>query len=364
MCTVCWLRRSDGGRAPSENCAAGVRPSPWSKLHPPLPPGLVPSVHNRSCSLIFSPRLLSHKPGAWYVNRTDPTFIIACRFDSSFRHKAENVLHVQTMSAAGRRRDQFRSKGAEERWKERDEAWDASDTRVLDVEAARRWDVMHGARWDGLDDQVPWNDLVHLLFEQESPSSKLPVHSSLELFCVPEDPAWPTSLWKQKGLRVKRGRRIPAQTLLGTYAGWIGYEEEYKALFPPVEAYGGNEAQWIKGNSKLASYTICCKHYSQLFPHPMGRLLIAAPGMGNWMAAINDGTWSPGSHEDVDMAKNRPPNVGFLEILHQGWPYMLVVTTRDVEAGEEILVDYGEEYWKEYLDTMTRAESCQQTNGG
>lgn len=306
---------------------------------------------------------MTHTTGAcWFV--LDGSFVCGVGSVRLPQSVDRIVFDVATMAAARRRKDQTLSKGAEETWKERDACWIRSDTQVLDVEAAERWDVLHRAvGWDAQSEPLPWDVLLKQIFEQEDSCGKLPVHPSLELFCIPKDPAWPMDLWKQKGLRVKEGGRIPAKTVLGTYAGWVGYEEEYKAMFPPVEAYGGDEARWIQGNSRLASYTVCCKHFSQQCPHPMGRLMIAAPGMGNWMAAINDGTWSPGSKDDVDIARNRPSNVGFLEVLHQGWPYMMVVTTRDVEAREEILVNYGEEYWEEYLDAMARAKSCGHTNG-
>jgi hypothetical protein len=31
--------------------------------------------------------------------------------------------------------------------------------------------------------------------------------------------------------------------------------------------------------------------------------------------------------------------------LHQGWPFLFVMTVADVEPGTELVVSYGEQYW-------------------
>ena len=39
------------------------------------------------------------------------------------------------------------------------------------------------------------------------------------------------------------------------------------------------------------------------------------------------------------------PNCRFVKVLEQGWPYLFVVSNRTLRAGEELLLDYGDEYW-------------------
>lgn len=36
----------------------------------------------------------------------------------------------------------------------------------------------------------------------------------------------------------------------------------------------------------------------------------------------------------------------FIEILHDGWPYCFMIAVRDLQAGEEVLVDYSNAYWE------------------
>ena len=40
------------------------------------------------------------------------------------------------------------------------------------------------------------------------------------------------------------------------------------------------------------------------------------------------------------------PNVRFCKVYDRGWPYLFIVSLRHLSAGEELLVDYGEDYWE------------------
>lgn len=47
-------------------------------------------------------------------------------------------------------------------------------------------------------------------------------------------------------------------------------------------------------------------------------------------------------------------NVSFAEVLIDGYPHVFVVATRPIYAGEELLVDYGEDYWACQRAMLTR----------
>jgi hypothetical protein len=40
--------------------------------------------------------------------------------------------------------------------------------------------------------------------------------------------------------------------------------------------------------------------------------------------------------------------------MFRGWPYLFVETTRDMAAGDEVLVSYGAAYWDEASRTHSR----------
>ena len=41
------------------------------------------------------------------------------------------------------------------------------------------------------------------------------------------------------------------------------------------------------------------------------------------------------------------PNLEFVEYVVKGWPYLFAVAKQDIKTGEELLLDYGEDYWEE-----------------
>lgn len=50
-------------------------------------------------------------------------------------------------------------------------------------------------------------------------------------------------------------------------------------------------------------------------------------------------------------------NAQIVEVLVQGWPYAFVVATRDVAAGEQLTVDFGEQHWTSQRAAVARIEA-------
>ena len=46
----------------------------------------------------------------------------------------------------------------------------------------------------------------------------------------------------------------------------------------------------------------------------------------------------------------RPNNAALVEIFIRGWPYLMVITTCPIDVGKEILMSYGDSFWKELHD--------------
>ena len=72
----------------------------------------------------------------------------------------------------------------------------------------------------------------------------------------------------------------------------------------------------------------------KLWPACLSKQLSIDPtrGYGNQTMAVNEAT---GSKSGV--------NARFVEFLNQGWPAVALVAEKDIEAGSEILADYGED---------------------
>lgn len=54
-------------------------------------------------------------------------------------------------------------------------------------------------------------------------------------------------------------------------------------------------------------------------------------------------------HERPDSSRrdiNSGPNVRFCRVFDRGWPYLFIVSLRHLSAGEELLLDYQDDYWE------------------
>jgi len=67
------------------------------------------------------------------------------------------------------------------------------------------------------------------------------------------------------------------------------------------------------------------------------------PHHGNETMFINDPRGLP--RKSKQRRQLSGANCMFVEILHRGWPFAFVVATQDIREGEELLVEYGSEYW-------------------
>ena len=74
----------------------------------------------------------------------------------------------------------------------------------------------------------------------------------------------------------------------------------------------------------------------------IGPLIADLAGKGNELIYVNDLKDS-----------GREANVVFSEFVHDGWPYLFVVTKKPIAEGEELLVDYGKAHWEGHLPSAS-----------
>uniref|UniRef100_A0A7S3BSQ9 SET domain-containing protein n=1 Tax=Haptolina ericina TaxID=156174 RepID=A0A7S3BSQ9_9EUKA len=112
---------------------------------------------------------------------------------------------------------------------------------------------------------------------------------------------------------------LPRHHILGLYTGFI--EEANDRVELDLDA--------IRHKPRF--------HYqftSKAFSNKHGSLIInPLPNAGNKLIAINDDGRSEA-------------NVQFVEFLHYDWPTVCMATLRPIKESEELLVDYGPDYWK------------------
>jgi SET domain-containing protein len=109
---------------------------------------------------------------------------------------------------------------------------------------------------------------------------------------------------------------IPANTTIGEYSGKLITNDEYRVLY--------NNNQW----HYVMEVEQCSYPYTGWIKYIDGR-------EGNFTTRIN---YSPPKFRNVKFLKICPP------------PYALVVSTRDIKKGEELYIDYGDNYVYDFME--------------
>ena len=214
--------------------------------------------------------------------------------------------------------------------------------------------------------------------ETEAPAlcRSLPYSAAVEMYTVPEDDTR-CLLRGQLGVRCRAGFRIPPRTLLGPYAAYVctASEQDVRKFLPPTgaevrdagagESGGASDHQLIKSIERLEEEG---KHlqFQTNFVRIKGtvvadkRLVVDAYGYGGLAAAVNDGAINPYNQSD-DSAQGSEPNVALVEVLVHGFPFMMHMSLREINGGEELLCRYGEDYWDAHDDHQCRVKDMRRS---
>jgi hypothetical protein len=117
---------------------------------------------------------------------------------------------------------------------------------------------------------------------------------------------------------------------------------------------------------------LICKELVDAFGDLVDDLVVDAFGCGNETMAINsvgiEDHLYPLSRKERTKARHKSQNAAFMSILHQGWPFVFLVTKKSVSKGEEVLIDYGDAYWEEqealcaeYKDVLDNTDELRRT---
>ena len=127
-------------------------------------------------------------------------------------------------------------------------------------------------------------------------------------------------------LGVKAKEYIPKGTPLGLYVG---------LYLTNNETHNHDHSH---GSFHTQSYYFDTAHKS---------MVISAWKCGNILSLINANT----THS-VYSSQEQSDNIAIVYVVYKGWPYVVYMTLRDIKKGEELLVDYGENYWNAKGDVI------------
>ena len=140
-------------------------------------------------------------------------------------------------------------------------------------------------------------------------------------------------LSKQFGLRAKVD--IPVDTVIGEYSGRIYRTETTDDDFGASPQFGmelkalDDYVEQTKPNGSKNVYILDAQRYF------------------NETALVNDATieYLSGCQQD-DFAISEDVNIEYVEVLVDGFPRIVLVVTREIKAGDELLTNYGDGYWE------------------
>ena len=148
---------------------------------------------------------------------------------------------------------------------------------------------------------------------------------------LPDDPR--PALRGQCGLFARKD--LKKHQLLGHYGGCVRardlsrMSQNYLSLSPSLD-------------QQLQHHRYAYGFSHKLAEAPMLGLWVDGWGSGNQFSIMNDCRKQPFVEYRT---RHAPANVQYVEVLHHGWPHVLVITRDRVQAGSELLVDYGLKYW-------------------
>jgi len=197
--------------------------------------------------------------------------------------------------------------------------------------------------------------------------AEAPTIGEVEAFKVgSKDPR--VGLRGQKGLRATE--RLRKGTVVGVYGGLLCTKGEYLPLH--IEGSAGRtfdtimkvmEDELVK-ESYTAEFTWWNKKNVDL-SNDHGTLMVCAKRRAedkeaHDCALINDPCRDPnGSTTDSGSPDSHvtPESCTYAECEIDGWPFLFVITVRDVPAGEELGVEYGTPYWDAVRDLERKLEA-------
>ncbi|GFH62016.1 hypothetical protein CTEN210_18492 [Chaetoceros tenuissimus] len=146
----------------------------------------------------------------------------------------------------------------------------------------------------------------------------------------PQDPCHRASLSLTAHFGLFAAEDIPADTIIIEYAGEVRYDDEGHGMYEVIPEYA------VK--LETCEAFILSRSSDEYVP----TVLLDAEFDFNEGSLINDHRWSLDGDEDV---LHRKVNVKFVEAVVEGWPHIFVMSTCKIKRDEELLIDYGSEYW-------------------
>tara|TARA_B110001452_G_C15224878_1_gene424547 strand:- start:1478 stop:2251 length:774 start_codon:yes stop_codon:yes gene_type:complete len=189
-----------------------------------------------------------------------------------------------------------------------------------------------------------WSDFLRCMKKNDIG----PVNPNVRRFLI-EDTSSPMA--GQYGIRSLENLR--KHTIVGVYESIVVTNDTFYDIRKEFrEKYG--EEEYRLATWELHRYAIDLGESNEL-------LAVGLPtnDHGSELCYINDGKYAP--YETESHVLDRSPNVRLLTIYPFGFPLVIVLTTQSVAKNTELLLSYGEGYWKNeknFRDKWLSLDQC------
>ena len=174
-------------------------------------------------------------------------------------------------------------------------------------------------------------------------NKNVPQHLTPKLIRNPQDPCHRASLSLKPHFGLFATRKIPKHTILCEYSGEVRGDNE---------AFGGYQA--------APEYVVKLEHcdnfiLSKTNDRYSDTFVLDAEWGFNEGSLINDHRWSLAWDDDVNVV-HRKENVKFVEVVVNAWPHIFIMSIASIAKDEEILMDYGPDYWEKVENERLRKQ--------
>ena len=147
-------------------------------------------------------------------------------------------------------------------------------------------------------------------------------------------------------------RALGANVVVGEYTGFVKLESTVQEM---------EERRGVESTEPVDDIPMAYNYMYQgtaRWDHGSSQLTVDAFSSGNELRYVND------YRDDLDhygdkSKQSRSANVEAMEVWLHGRPHILMVTTQPLAIYEELLVDYGDQYWGSFLKSHGRAKKQQ-----
>ena len=152
------------------------------------------------------------------------------------------------------------------------------------------------------------------------------------------------------GCGVFATRDWEAHQIVGAYTAWVTCQREFDDAVPLLQRL--NHEEYAVHSSKRLRLRAREPREALMFVAYPNEASDATSQFNDWRRIGADGVPNAGA-EDAGA-----PSCELLEVAHRGWLYIYVATTRALQAGEEMTVQYPDDYWMGRVAAMRAHEAA------